>query len=109
MLQGSLVIAVALGYIGLLFVVASYGDRARPCARPPDGRRTPPPAPARGGGGGGGWPPAARSPPLPVVCAAMPASVGVAVGRPPHRCHRAPGRPDAGDRDRIDRQARRFR
>ena len=28
MLQGSLVIAVALGYIGLLFVVASYGDRA---------------------------------------------------------------------------------
>jgi Na+/proline symporter/signal transduction histidine kinase len=29
MLQGWLVIAVALGYIGLLFVVASYGDRAR--------------------------------------------------------------------------------
>jgi Na+/proline symporter len=29
MLQGSLVIAVALGYIGLLFLVASYGDRAR--------------------------------------------------------------------------------
>ena len=28
MLQGSFVIAVALGYIGLLFVVASYGDRA---------------------------------------------------------------------------------
>ncbi|MCC6888170.1 MAG: hybrid sensor histidine kinase/response regulator [Hyphomicrobiales bacterium] len=29
MLQGWIVIAVALGYIGLLFVVASYGDRAR--------------------------------------------------------------------------------
>jgi Na+/proline symporter/signal transduction histidine kinase/ActR/RegA family two-component response regulator len=29
MLQGWVVIAVALGYIGLLFVVASYGDRAR--------------------------------------------------------------------------------
>ncbi len=29
MLQGWAVIAVALGYIGLLFVVASYGDRAR--------------------------------------------------------------------------------
>ncbi|MPZ38479.1 MAG: response regulator [Rhizobiales bacterium] len=28
MLQGWVVIAVALGYIGLLFVVASYGDRA---------------------------------------------------------------------------------
>jgi Na+/proline symporter/signal transduction histidine kinase len=33
MLQSSLVIAVALGYIGLLFVVASYGDRARRTAR----------------------------------------------------------------------------
>jgi hypothetical protein len=33
MLQGSLVIAVALGYIGLLFVVASYGDRARGAGR----------------------------------------------------------------------------
>src|SRR3954470_1908758 len=33
MLQGSLVIAVALGYIGLLFVVASYGDRARRLGR----------------------------------------------------------------------------
>src|SRR5205814_9170973 len=33
MLQGSLVIAVALGYIGLLFVVASYGDRARRSGR----------------------------------------------------------------------------
>jgi Na+/proline symporter/CheY-like chemotaxis protein len=33
MLQGSLVIAVALGYIGLLFVVASYGDRARRIGR----------------------------------------------------------------------------
>ena len=29
MLQGWIVIAVALGYIGLLFVVASYGDRTR--------------------------------------------------------------------------------
>ena len=29
MLQGWLVVAVALGYIGFLFVVASYGDRAR--------------------------------------------------------------------------------
>ena len=29
MLQGWVVIAVALGYIGLLFVVASYGDRLR--------------------------------------------------------------------------------
>ncbi len=29
MLQGWVVIAVALGYIGLLFVVASYGDRVR--------------------------------------------------------------------------------
>src|SRR2546429_9789807 len=33
MLQGSLVIAVALGYIGLLFVVGSYGDRARRSGR----------------------------------------------------------------------------
>src|SRR5205814_8666753 len=33
MLQGSLVIAVALGYIGLLFVVASYGARARRSGR----------------------------------------------------------------------------
>src|SRR5438477_5915851 len=33
MLQGSLVIAVALGYIGLLFVVAGYGDRARRSGR----------------------------------------------------------------------------
>jgi Na+/proline symporter/signal transduction histidine kinase/ActR/RegA family two-component response regulator len=33
MLQGWIVIAVALGYIGLLFVVASYGDRARPLGR----------------------------------------------------------------------------
>ena len=37
MLQGSVVIAVALGYIGLLFVVASYGDRARRA-----GQRRPP-------------------------------------------------------------------
>ena len=29
MLQGWVVIAFALGYIGLLFVVASYGDRTR--------------------------------------------------------------------------------
>ena len=29
MLQGWVVIAVALGYIGFLFVVASYGDRMR--------------------------------------------------------------------------------
>ncbi len=29
MLQGWVVVAVALGYIGLLFVIASYGDRAR--------------------------------------------------------------------------------
>src|SRR6202451_1118602 len=29
MLQGWVVIAVALGYIGLLFLVASYGDRSR--------------------------------------------------------------------------------
>ena len=29
MLQGWVVIAVALGYIGLLFLVASYGDRVR--------------------------------------------------------------------------------
>ena len=33
MLQGWVVVAVALGYIGLLFVIASYGDR-RPAARP---------------------------------------------------------------------------
>src|SRR4029079_4264464 len=30
MLPGWAVIAVALGYIGLLFVIASYGDRVRP-------------------------------------------------------------------------------
>ena len=29
MLQGWVVIVVALGYIGLLFVIASYGDRLR--------------------------------------------------------------------------------
>jgi len=29
MLQGWIVIVIALGYIGLLFVIASYGDRAR--------------------------------------------------------------------------------
>ena len=31
-----------------------------------------------------------------------------AVRHPPHRRHRASGRPDAGDRDRIDRQAARL-
>jgi Na+/proline symporter/signal transduction histidine kinase len=36
MLQGWVVIAVALGYIGLLFLVASYGDRMRRLRR--DGR-----------------------------------------------------------------------
>ena len=34
MLQGWVIIAVALGYIGLLFVVASYGDRMRLRAAP---------------------------------------------------------------------------
>ncbi|MBV9955226.1 MAG: hybrid sensor histidine kinase/response regulator, partial [Pseudolabrys sp.] len=33
MLQGWVVIAVALGYIGLLFLIASYGDRIRSFAR----------------------------------------------------------------------------
>src|SRR3569623_2783885 len=33
MLQGWVVIAVALGYIGLLFLVASYGDRVRRLGR----------------------------------------------------------------------------
>ncbi|HWI19232.1 MAG TPA: sodium:solute symporter, partial [Vicinamibacterales bacterium] len=33
MLQGWVVVAVALGYIGLLFVVASYGDRVRQFGR----------------------------------------------------------------------------
>ena len=33
MVQGWFVIAVALGYIGLLFLVASYGDRARRVGR----------------------------------------------------------------------------
>jgi Na+/proline symporter/signal transduction histidine kinase len=33
LLQGWIVIAVALGYIGLLFLVASYGDRIRGIAR----------------------------------------------------------------------------
>ncbi len=33
MLQGWIVIAVALGYIGLLFLIASYGDRVRGFAR----------------------------------------------------------------------------
>src|SRR5215475_1387315 len=38
MLQGWVVIAVALGYIGLLFVIASYGDRARRIAGDPRAR-----------------------------------------------------------------------
>src|SRR5262245_7986297 len=38
MLQGWVVIAVALGYIGLLFVIASYGDRTRRIARDPRSR-----------------------------------------------------------------------
>ena len=38
MLQSWLVIAAALGYIGLLFVVASYGDRAKRQARVRDRR-----------------------------------------------------------------------
>jgi len=33
MLQGWVVVAVALGYIGLLFVIASYGDRLRQLGR----------------------------------------------------------------------------
>ena len=33
MLQGWIVVAIALAYIGLLFVVASYGDRLRPLER----------------------------------------------------------------------------
>ncbi len=33
MLQGWVVIAVALAYIGLLFLVASYGDRERGLGR----------------------------------------------------------------------------
>src|SRR5438874_13321558 len=38
MLQGWVVIAVALGYIGLLFVVASYGDGTRRFSREGGGR-----------------------------------------------------------------------
>jgi Na+/proline symporter/signal transduction histidine kinase/CheY-like chemotaxis protein len=38
MLQGWVVIAVALGYIGLLFLVASYGDRARAQTAGADGQ-----------------------------------------------------------------------
>ncbi|MFA6264860.1 MAG: PAS domain-containing hybrid sensor histidine kinase/response regulator [Pseudolabrys sp.] len=45
MLQGWVVIAVALGYIGLLFLVASYGDRLR-------GRSRTPGLPAGPGGAG---------------------------------------------------------
>ena len=39
MLQGWIVIAVALGYIGLLFVIASYGDRTRRYGRQAGSRR----------------------------------------------------------------------
>src|SRR5213080_3479746 len=38
MLQGWIVIAVALGYIGFLFVIASYGDRTRALGREGAGR-----------------------------------------------------------------------
>jgi Na+/proline symporter len=38
MLQGWVVIAVALAYIGLLFLVASYGDRTRGLGREGRGR-----------------------------------------------------------------------
>jgi Na+/proline symporter len=34
MLQGWVVVGVALGYLGLLFLVASYGDRVKPQRRP---------------------------------------------------------------------------
>lgn len=33
MLQGWVVVLIALGYIGLLFVIASYGDRVRRIGR----------------------------------------------------------------------------
>src|SRR6266568_4884857 len=39
MLQGWIVIAVALGYICLLFVIASYGDRTRRFGREGRGRQ----------------------------------------------------------------------
>ena len=39
MLQGWVVIVVALGYIGLLFVIASYGDQARAARRQPRAAR----------------------------------------------------------------------
>jgi Na+/proline symporter len=39
MLQGWIVIAVALGYLGLLFLVASYGDRVKPQRRPGGARK----------------------------------------------------------------------
>src|SRR5437868_9213079 len=39
MLQGWVVVAIALGYIGLLFVVASYGDRSPRLARSRSSRR----------------------------------------------------------------------
>jgi Na+/proline symporter/CheY-like chemotaxis protein len=34
MLQGWIVVGIALGYLGLLFLVASYGDRVKPQRRP---------------------------------------------------------------------------
>src|ERR1700712_1314403 len=40
MLQGWVVIAVALAYIGLLFLVASYGDRVRLAQGPGGAGRT---------------------------------------------------------------------
>ncbi len=40
MLQGWVVVAVALAYIGLLFLVASYGDRVRLTQSPGGGSRT---------------------------------------------------------------------
>lgn len=38
MLQSWLVVGIALGYIGFLFAVASYGDRARSGTRQPFNR-----------------------------------------------------------------------
>src|ERR1700734_3741090 len=38
MLQGWIVVAIALAYIGLLFLVASYGDRKRGLTRGPSSR-----------------------------------------------------------------------
>ena len=206
MLQGWVVVAVALGYIGLLFVVASYGDRVREFGRTaaadlsavardllhvvdvlrlgrprlahrlrlphhlhrpdPDDRARPAADPAgraarqgaehhldrrlhrralRQGPGGRRDRRADRDPRHhPLHRAAAQGGVGVAqhhprphrrrlrhgaagvrrhravrravdggvrraVRHPPHRRHRAPGRPDAGDRGGVDRQAGRLR